>query len=61
LYQQFNKRLNRQGQKFSVIFHYLIAKGTEDERVLKVLEGKSTVQEQLLEGLKAKMRSTKGL
>ena len=61
LYQQFNKRLNRQGQKFSVIFHYLIAKGTEDERVLKVLEGKSTVQEQLLEGLKAKIEKYKRL
>lgn len=61
LYQQFNKRLNRQGQKFSVIFHYLIAKGTEDERVLKVLEGKSTVQEQLLEGLKAKIDKYKKL
>lgn len=61
LYQQFNKRLDRQGQKHSVIFHYLIAKHTEDERVLKVLEGKSSVQEALLDGLKAKVDRYKAL
>lgn len=61
LYLQFNKRLHRPGQKHSVIFNILIAKGTEDERVLKVLQGKSTVQETLLEGLKAKIEKYRKL
>jgi SNF2 family DNA or RNA helicase len=51
--QQFNARLARQGQTKPVIIHYLIAKGTEDERVLSVVEGKALTQDALLESVKA--------
>jgi superfamily II DNA or RNA helicase len=40
LYAQLNKRLHRNGQKETVSIVHLLAKGTIDERVLKVLEKK---------------------
>lgn len=52
LYQQANARLYRQGQSKPVIIHHLIAEGTYDERVLKVLQGKETLQTALLTALK---------
>lgn len=51
LYQQFNGRLARQGQKRAVVIHRLVAKGTIDERVCRVLEGKGNVQDALMEEL----------
>ena len=54
LYQQANARLYRQGQEKSVIVHHLITAGTADEQVLKSLQGKKDVQDELLESLKAK-------
>ena len=54
LYQQANARLYRQGQEKSVIIHHLITVGTADEHVLKSLQGKKDVQDELLESLKAK-------
>jgi len=51
-YQQTCARLHRQGQGKPVIIHHLIAKGTIDERVMTVLEGKATVQQALLDALK---------
>lgn len=56
LYQQANARLHRQGQAEGVIIHHLVAEGTIDEHVLKVLQGKSDRQEELLKALKAIMR-----
>lgn len=53
LYQQANARLDRQGQTESVIVHHLIAKGTADERVLKILTQKEQGQDALLLALKA--------
>jgi SNF2 family DNA or RNA helicase len=57
LYQQANKRLDRQGQVEGVIIHHLITEGTVDEDVLKVLQGKEQRQEELLEALKARIKN----
>ncbi len=54
LYQQANARLHRQGQQQKVIVHHLITEGTCDERVYQSLQGKSCVQDDLLNALKAK-------
>lgn len=52
-YQQFNKRLNRQGQKNVVRNIHLIAKGCLDEKVLFfALSGKAKTQQQLIDYLK---------
>lgn len=53
LYQQTNARLYRQGQQNSVIINHLIARGTVDERIIKVLHGKATLQGELMEATKA--------
>jgi SNF2 family DNA or RNA helicase len=37
LYQQANARIHRQGQKSTVVVHHLVAKGTIDEDVMRVL------------------------
>lgn len=54
-YAQANARLDRQGQKNSVIVHHIITKATEDERALQVVQGKITQQEALMEAVKAEM------
>lgn len=56
LYLQANARLQRQGQKNTVRIYRILAEGTIDERVVKVLEGKHISQEQLLRELKAEVR-----
>ena len=58
-YQQANKRLHRQGQKYPVIIHHLITQETVDEDVIKTLDGKNDVQDALLEAIKARIESTK--
>lgn len=55
LYQQANARLDRQGQDKNVIVHHLIAKGTEDENVMKVIERKDMGQTAFLESVKARI------
>ena len=56
LYQQTNARLYRQGQKEeSVIVIHIIAKGTIDENVLDVLQGKASKQNALLKAVKAEV------
>lgn len=52
LYQQMNARLARQGQTAPVTIYHLIAEGTVDERAMKVLEGKATTQDALMEVLR---------
>lgn len=59
LYQQANARLYRQGQRNGVIIHRLIANGTVDEEVAKRLEKKDTLQENLMEALKARIRNAR--
>jgi SNF2 family DNA or RNA helicase len=56
LYQQFNKRLHRQGRKYPVNIGHLIAVGTEDESVRLSLDGKRDVQDLLMEAVKAKIK-----
>lgn len=51
LYQQFNARLYRQGQTRPVRIVHLVAKGTIDERVMRVLEDKEAQQSGLLQAL----------
>jgi SNF2 family DNA or RNA helicase len=55
LYQQFNKRLHRQGRKYPVVIGHLIAQGTEDETVKKALDRKGDTQNILMEAVKAKI------
>ena len=56
-YQQTNARLYRQGQKAStVVVIHLVADGTIDEHALKVLQGKSDVQNAVLDAVKADLK-----
>lgn len=52
LYDQVIARVHRQGAKGSVTVHHIMAEGTVDEKVIKALEGKSTIQQALLEAVK---------
>lgn len=53
LYEQGNARVYRQGQTKPVIVHHLLAKDTIDAHVLNVLDKKITLQDALLDSLKA--------
>ncbi len=56
LYQQTVARLWRQGQSAqTVVVQHLIASGTIDERVMKVLSGKAATQDALIEAVKAEL------
>lgn len=55
-YQQFNKRLHRKGQTRTTVIHHLICKGTIDEDVLKSLQGKDDVQNNLLNALRRRIQ-----
>lgn len=52
LYQQFNARLYRQGQKKPVSIHHIIAADTVDEKIIKSLDGKDTTQRSLMDAIK---------
>lgn len=47
-YQQACARLHRQGQTEPVIVHRLVTRGTVDERILRVLAGKASLQDEIL-------------
>lgn len=51
-YQQFNKRLHRNGQKNTVKIIHIVVKGGVDEAVMTALSSKATTQAKLLESLK---------
>ncbi len=51
-YQQTNARLHRQGQKNRVTIQHLIAKGTIDTHVMKILRDKKATQADLIEAAK---------
>ncbi len=55
LYQQANKRLHRPGQQNKVIINHLIARNTEDERVMEALSDKASGQNAMMEAVKAKI------
>ena len=58
-YQQANKRLHRQGQKEKVIIHHLVTQDTRDEDVMRSLDSKADVQEELLQSLKKRIMEVK--
>ena len=55
LYQQFNGRLYRQGQRNTVVIHHLILQGSYDEDVIRALESKDKGQNALMESIKARI------
>lgn len=55
LYQQFNARLYRQGQKNTVIINHLILEGSHDEDVITALKNKDKKQTVLMDSIKAKI------
>lgn len=59
IYQQANKRLHRQGQKFPVIAHHLVVQGGMDEAVVNALHDKGDTQEALMQALKARIQKIK--
>ena len=50
-YQQANARLHRQGQRYPVTVYRLLCRGTVDERAAAALDGKTGVQQSLLDSL----------
>lgn len=56
LEQQFNARLDRQGQTQTVIVHKLILKGSMDEKVIAAQEGKAITQNALMDAVKVIVR-----
>ena len=51
-YIQANARIYRQGQEKPVVIHHLMVDKSIDQQVLKVLEGKITIQDALMDALK---------
>lgn len=55
-YQQANARLYRQGQQSeTVLIYHLVAQDTMDARVLRVLQGKATLQDELMAAVDAEI------
>jgi SNF2 family DNA or RNA helicase len=52
-YDQLNARLHRTGQENTTFIHHLLAKGTIDRRVLRVLREKASLQEAFMDVLTA--------
>ena len=56
LYRQFIKRLHRSGQKADKVFlHWIIAKGTMDEKVLKMLRTRGITQDQITDAVRVQL------
>ena len=58
-YEQANKRLHRQGQKYPVVIHHLVVQGGMDEDVMESLRAKGDTQEALLAALKKRIKKAK--
>lgn len=56
VYEQLYQRLWRTGRKDPVFMYHLIAPGTYDEKVMRVLEGKGRRQKALLDALREELR-----
>ena len=54
-YEQANKRLHRQGQKYPVVIHHLVVQGGMDEAVIEALQNKGDVQNALMDALKVRI------
>ena len=59
LYLQANARLHRQGQEHPVIVHRLIVQGGMDEAVAEALEEKDSIQETMIQALKARIEEVR--
>jgi SNF2 family DNA or RNA helicase len=50
LYQQFNKRLHRDGQTASKVWnHHIVAVGTHDENILPILTQRDATQDRIIQ------------
>lgn len=58
-YEQANKRLHRQGQKYPVVIHHLVVQGGMDEDVMNALHCKGDTQDALMSALKARIKKAK--
>lgn len=56
LYQQFNARIHRQGQKKTTFLHRIVSKGTMDEDVIRAQARKNQDQSALMEAVKARIK-----
>jgi SNF2 family DNA or RNA helicase len=61
LYQQFNARLDRQGQTKPVIINHLVSSNTYDMNVIKSLGDKDKTQESLMDAVKYKIETYRKL
>ena len=61
LYQQFNARLDRQGQVNGVIINHLVANNTYDMNVIRSLNDKDKTQESLMDAVKYKIENYRNL
>lgn len=57
LYQQFNARLERQGQRCHGFIHHIVTKDTEDETLLPRMQGKTDTQDDFLQRLTQKIKN----
>ena len=53
IYEQFVRRLYRQGQRNNIIIHQIIGRKTIDEAIIKAIEGKDKTQQSLMNAVKA--------
>lgn len=61
LFLQANKRLHRQGQTQTVFIHELAVTGTRDMDVMTALQDKNATQTTLIESLKVRIKTVKGV
>jgi len=52
IYEQFIRRLWRQGQKNRIVVHHIIAKDTIDEAILAAVRRKDKTQQKLLDAVR---------
>jgi SNF2 family DNA or RNA helicase len=52
IYEQFIRRLWRQGQKNHIMVHHIIAKDTVDEAIIKAVRRKDKTQQSLLNAVR---------
>jgi uncharacterized protein YeeX (DUF496 family) len=60
LTQQADARLIRQGQRHPVLVYRIVAKGTQDEAVIKALSGKALTQDGLIKAVRLRIREARG-
>lgn len=56
LYQQFNARLDRQGQTETTIINHIVAKDTIDGDVVKAIQAKANKQDGLMAAIKSRLK-----